>query len=297
LGQRPIALGVAGDSGVGKSTFSNSLASLFGENSTIEISGDDYHNWDRSSPMWAKQTHLDPRSNQLFEMVRDFRKLLNGYKVYAREYNHNTGTFMPRRMRKSSDVILINGLHAIYSKQMSEELDVGIFIKMEENLQNSLRIKRDMEKRGRNKKNIEEMISKRRPDYKKFIEPQAEKADIVFELMPINPGLINVNLNNLNLKLRALIRNGIYYQELVKILIGVCGLQVNIESINEKGEVLIELSGDVESEDIKLAAHLLLPEMDELLGYRKVFSNGVVGIMQIITLMEIDESLKRRKNN
>ena len=37
--------------------------------------------------------------------------------------------------------------------------------------------------------------------------------------------------------------------------------------------------------------------MDELLGYRKVFSNGVVGIMQIITLMEIDESLKRRKNN
>ena len=76
-----------------------------------------------------------------------------------------------------------------------------------------------------------------------------------------------------------------------------CGLHVNIESIDEKGKVVIEISGDVDSEDTKLAVHVLLPHMEELLGYGNKFGSGTLGIMQIITLMEIDEALKRRKKN
>ena len=49
LGNRPLVLGIGGDSGVGKSTFSKGLATIFGERSLVEVSGDDYHNWDRSN--------------------------------------------------------------------------------------------------------------------------------------------------------------------------------------------------------------------------------------------------------
>ena len=139
------------------------------------------------------------------------------------------------------------------------------------------------------------MVSRRQPDYKRFIQPQAERADVVFSLIPVNPDLINKKIEDLNLKVRALIRNGIYYDELVRILIGVCGLHVNIESIDEKGEVVIEVSGDVASEDTKLAIHILLPHMEELLGFGAKFGTGILGVMQIITLMEINEALKRRK--
>ena len=52
LSKKPLVLGIAGDSGVGKSSFSRALASVFGERSLVEVSGDDYHNWDRSSPVW-----------------------------------------------------------------------------------------------------------------------------------------------------------------------------------------------------------------------------------------------------
>ena len=42
---------------------------------------------------------------------------------------------------------------------------------------------------------------------------------------------------------RVTIKNGVYYQELVRVLIGVCALQVNIESIDDRGEVILEISG------------------------------------------------------
>ena len=98
-----------------------------------------------------------------------------------------------------------------------------------------------------------------------------------------------------NIKLRVCIRNGIYYQELVRVLIGVCGLQVNIDSVDERGEVVLEISGDVVSEDIRLAVNMLVPHMDELLDFSAEFTEGIYGIMQIITVMEIDEALKRRR--
>ncbi len=202
---------------------------------------------------------------------------------------------MPRKIRKSSDIIIVNGLHALYSKQLKEELDVSIFLEMDKNLQIYLKIKRDVEERGRDKENVKKIIEIREPDYKKFIQPQSKSANLVFNLLPVNPELSKNIQKEINLKLRVLIRNGIYYDELVRVLIGVCGLEVNLESIDENGQVVIDISGDVKKEDIKLATHLLLPQLDELIGYQTEFGDGITGIMQIITLMEIDEALKRRK--
>jgi hypothetical protein len=101
---------------------------------------------------------------------------------------------------------------------------------------------------------------------------------------------------NSNIKLRARIKNGIYYQELVRVLIGVCGLHVNIDSVDERGEVILEISGDVASEDIGLAIHMLVPHLEELLDFSTKFSDGIKGIMQIITVIEIDEALKGRRS-
>ena len=118
----------------------------------------------------------------------------------------------------------------------------------------------------------------------------------IFTLLPINLELLERGRAiGSNLKVRACIRNGIYYHELVRVLIGICGLQVNIDSIDEKGEVILEISGDVASEDVSLAINILVPHMKELFDFNAEFSGGVQGIMQIITLMEIDEALKRRR--
>ena len=296
LGNRPVSIGIAGDSGVGKSTFSKGLSSIFGKSSIAEVAGDDYHNWDRASPMWKTITHLNPKGNKLFQLVKDVRSLMNGSPVVARSYNHTTGKFSPNQIRASKDVILVEGLHTLYPRQLIEELDVRIFIEMNESLKLYFRVNRDVKERGQSEKQVLDAIEKRKSDSQKYIKPQALRADVIFSLVPNNPELLeNSNSLSPNLKLNVSIKNGIYYDELVKVLIGICGLQVNIASIDENGEVIIEISGDIMAEDVELAVHMLIPNMEELFNFNAKFAIGMHGIMQIITLMELDEALKRRR--
>ena len=240
LGNKPLVLGIAGDSGVGKTTFSKGLANVFGERSLAEVSGDDYHNWERSSPMWKTLTHLDPKANRLFELVRDVQSLMDGEVVKARQYDHVSGRFLPQEIRKTKDVILVEGLHTLYPKQLLQEFDVSFFIEMEESLRLFFRIKRDTEERGYSKEVVLSEVEKRKADSEKYIKPQSARADVVFTLLPINLELFEQDqVIDSNIKLRVCLRNGIYYQELVRILIGVCGLQVNIDSVDERGEVVL----------------------------------------------------------
>ena len=296
LGFRPLTLGIAGDSGAGKSTFSRSLALIFGDKSVAEVSGDDYHNWDRLSPMWQSFTHLDPKSNRLFQMVKDVRSLIDGKVVHARSYDHKTGRFQPARIKKSRNVILVEGLHALYPKQLLEEMDVRIFIEMDNSLRLFLRTNRDIKDRGHNEKSVKIDSDRRMLDSKRYIEPQSERADVVFSLLPINSELLmQFEPIEANIKIRARIKDGIYYHDLIRVLIGVCGLQVNIESTNEIGEVTLEIAGDIMAEDVALSINMLVPHIDEMLDLNAKFSGGFQGVMQIITIMEIDGALKRRR--
>jgi len=298
LGNRPLVLGIGGDSGVGKSTFSKGLATIFGERSLVEVSGDDYHNWDRSSPMWKTLTHLNPKANRLFDLVRDVRNLLDGNEVRARQYDHKTGLFKPKKIISSKNVILVEGLHTFYPQQLSEELDARFFLDMDESLRVFLRVRRDIKERGGDESKVIKDLDRRKDDSDKYIKPQSKKADVIFKILPINYELLNnSNLIELNTKLKVTIKNGVYYQELVRVLIGVCALQVNVESIDERGEVILEISGDVASDDVELAINMLAPHIEELLNFGAEFSSGSKGIMQIITIMEVDEALKRRKTS
>lgn len=62
---RVVLIGVAGDSGCGKSTFLRRLTDLFGEEFMTVICLDDYHSLDRQGRKAAGVTALDPRANNL----------------------------------------------------------------------------------------------------------------------------------------------------------------------------------------------------------------------------------------
>ena len=291
LGFQPLSIGIAGDSQVGKNAFSKSLTFIFGERSTVKVAGEDYYNWNSSSSMWNTITSLNPKATKLFELVKDVRRLINGGVIQAKNYDYATGHSSLNKSKKSKDVILVTGLHTLYPRQLFEELDVRIFIEIEELLKPYM-CKRHNYKEER----VFGEVGQRKLDFEKYVKPQALRADVVFKLLPVNMELIRQGgVAESNIKVRVSIRNGIYYRELVRVLIGVCGLQVNVDSINEKGEVVIEVSGDIVSEDVKLAVNMLVPHMEELFDFSSEFENGFQGVMQIITLMEIDESLNRRR--
>ena len=167
---------------------------------------------------------------------------------------------------------------------------------MDESLRVFFRTRRDLHERGHKFDKVLKEIEKRQEDSKKYIQPQAKRADIIFKLLPINQSLFDEEkVIDSNIKLRVSIRNGVYYHELVRVLIGVCGLQVNLDSVDERGEVILEISGELEPDDVGLAINTLVPHINELMDLNPNFSEGIIGIMQIVTSIEIDEALKRRK--
>lgn len=294
LSRKPITLGIAGDSGSGKDTLVAAIADLFGTECVSNISGDDYHKWDRKAPMWKALTHLDPRANNLQSFAQDVLALMDGKSVVYRHYDHDTGKFTRAKKMKKNNVIIASGLHALFIPQLKEKLDVGIYLDMDEDLRKHLKIKRDVENRGKNMNEVLKSIAKREPDSNRFVKPQIESADIVFSIIPRDKSNIDDSLNNNGLKLEVLIKRGMYYEDLITKLIGLCGMHVDFNLEDASGAVKLIIEGEVTSEDIEVTAKDIVSDLEELVSSKPMFYDGMLGVMQLITLSQIYDTLKSR---
>jgi len=274
LGKKPLVIGISGGIGSGKNSFAKALVDLFGENKVMKLLGEDYSNWDKSSPMWKTITRYDPRSSRHFTMISDLRKILNGEWIKRRTLNQETGRFSIEEVQKGHQVILISGLHALYSKQLVDMQDVGFFLNSEDGCKEHILDQEDMEK---------------------YIHPQATQANVVYKLSPINSEIDSSELNDSRLRLNIKIQNGAYYQELMRVLIGVCGLQVGVDELDEYGNVELTVQGEIQSEDIRFASIMVIPHLSEFINQEEGFCDGMLGVMQLVALMEIDEILKIRR--
>ncbi|MFM8007046.1 MAG: phosphoribulokinase, partial [Dolichospermum sp.] len=89
--ERVVLIGVAGDSGCGKSTFLRRLIDLFGEEFMTVICLDDYHCLDRKQRKETGITALDPRANNFDLMYEQIKALKEGQTINKPIYNHETG--------------------------------------------------------------------------------------------------------------------------------------------------------------------------------------------------------------
>ena len=168
---------------------------------------------------------------------------------------------------------------------------------MDEKLRVSFKIKRDLD-RGRSSDYTLNEVKKREKDSEKYIQPQSKRADVIFNILPVNSDDIdNKSSDEIKLKLRVIIKSCPYYNELIRVLTGVCNLHVNLNNINDIGGVEMEIQGEIERGDIRLATQMIATHIDELIDMKEGFSNGVLGIMELIALAEINYDLtaKRRR--
>ena len=296
LSRKPFVIGVAGDSGAGKDTFSKAIAGLFGAHSVAAISGDDYHLWDRHQPMWQVMTHINPAANDLESFAKNLISLTDGRSIKACHYDHGSGKMSRPFTVNSNDIIIASGLHALYLPILRECYDLSIYLDIDEKLRAYFKIQRDINRRGYTIERVLDTLAKRKPDSEKFIHPQAAFADLIFSLRPIHASaLINANENNLlRLKLVVKSRHGFNEISLKRILIGVCGLHVDMSTNNNATEVEISIEGETSAEDIQMAAQLICPQIFEFLDLQPQWQNGVLGLMQLVTLSHINQALTRR---
>jgi uridine kinase len=296
LGRRPLGIGISGDSGTGKSTLALALAGIFGDRSVVHVTGDDYHLWEREAPMWKALTHLNPRANDLLRFTADVVALFEGETVSGRRYDHASGRFSLPEPLAANDVVIVAGLHTLYSPELVARLDIGIFLEVDEGLRRHWKLARDTGRRGQTADEVSAAIERRRPDAERYIEPQARDADIVFRLAPINPELLESPepLAESQLRLEAVLRHGVSYEALVRTLIGVCGLRLDVDLMEEGTMVRLMVEGEVVADDVRLAAGILIPHLDELLDRAPAWRPHMLGIMQLISLVQIDQALRMR---
>lgn len=296
LSRKPFVVGVAGDSGAGKDTFADAIAGLFGEHSVVKLSGDDYHLWDRQKPMWQVMTHLNPMANDLEGFCNDLVSLTDGKGVTSRHYDHQTGRMSKPFQIESNDFIITSGLHALYLPILRERYNLKIYLEIDEGLRRHFKLKRDVQQRGHTVERVLGSFEKREPDSERFIRPQSNHADLILSLQPIHSRMLEGldDKHPLRLKLVVETKNGFNELSIRRVLVGVCGLHVDIEIGNDSADVKMTIEGEVSAADVAMAANILCPRVLEFLDISPKWQDGMLGLMQLITLSHISQALTKR---
>jgi phosphoribulokinase len=204
---RVVLIGVAGDSGCGKSTFLRRLTDLFGEEFMTVICLDDYHSLDRKQRKEQKVTALNPKANNFDLMAEQIKALKNGQAINKPIYNHETGELDPPERIEPNKVVVIEGLHPMYDERVRSLLDFSVYLDISDQVKINWKIQRDMAERGHRYEDILASINARRPDFEAYIEPQKEHADVVIQILPTQ--LIKDDKESKLLRVRLVQKEGV----------------------------------------------------------------------------------------
>ncbi|MCQ8893144.1 MAG: phosphoribulokinase [Methanolinea sp.] len=169
-------IGVAGDSGSGKTTFTSTLRHLIGEEVVATITLDDYHIYSREERKERGITPLSPSANDIARLEDDISRLKKFLPVEKRVYDHQTGRitgpfpFTPRK------VLVIEGLHALFTEKLRQLCDFSLFVDPDPDVRREWKIKRDTATRGYTEQEVRAEMEQRARDYRAYIEPQKESA-------------------------------------------------------------------------------------------------------------------------
>lgn len=195
-----FVIGISGPSGVGKTTISYLLSYLFNSDDVLILSGDDLHKWERNDPNWNTYTHFNPDANNLNIGLEHLLNLKNGNSILRKKYNHDTGLFDNEIEIKSKPIIIYEGLHSLYDKNICDLLDLKIFVDTDESLTKEWKIKRDTLSRGYSSGDVIKIMDRRKEDAIKYINPQKKNADVIIKFNKLKKIKLTYKIkNNLNL--------------------------------------------------------------------------------------------------
>jgi phosphoribulokinase len=204
---RVVLIGVAGDSGCGKSTFLRRLADLFGEEFMTVICLDDYHCLDRKQRKEVGVTALNPKANNFDLMYEQINALKNGQEIMKPIYNHETGMIDPPERITPTPILVIEGLHPMYDERVRSLLDFSVYLDIDDEVKIAWKIQRDMAERGHTYDDVLAQINSRRPDFNAYIDPQKAHADAVIQVLPTK--LIKDDTERKVLRVRLVQKDGV----------------------------------------------------------------------------------------
>jgi phosphoribulokinase len=178
-GDRPVMLGLAGDSASGKSTLSRGIEYILGVERVGRVCTDDYHRYDRRTRAELGITPLAPEANQMDLMAEQLHVLAAGGAVRKPTYDHHGGSFGPEEVVEPGEVVIVEGLLPIADRRTRDAIDVAVYLEPDELLRRRWKLERDVFERGYSPQQVVDEINRRETDAAEYVRPQRDFADLI----------------------------------------------------------------------------------------------------------------------
>lgn len=178
-----IIIGIGGGTGSGKTTVVRKIVESLPDGCVAVIPQDSYYN-DQSHLALdvRKRTNFDhPDAFEWPLLAHHIDLLRHGYAIEQPTYSYITCTRLSETIHvEPKDVIIVEGIMALYDKTLRDLMDLRIFVDAEPDERLLRVIQRDIAERGHP---LDMLIGKYRnilkPMHDEFIEPTKQYADII----------------------------------------------------------------------------------------------------------------------
>ncbi|WP_373547456.1 phosphoribulokinase [Chamaesiphon sp.] len=279
MSDRPIILGIVGDSAAGKTTLTRGIAQILGAENVTVIGTDDYHRYDRIQRAELSITALHPDCNYLDIMQQHLALLRNGQPILKPIYSHTTGTFDAPQYVKPNKFVIVEGLLGYSTPGVRDCYDVKVYLAPPESLRTIWKIQRDTLKRGYTQAQVVTELQKREPDSAQFIRPQRQWADLVVSFYPSSH---ESDLSNSLLNVRLVLRPTISHPDLSAVLVSDDGdlppaIRLNLDRDMGKPVDVLEVDSHATYENIRRLEQIICADMPDLLQVCDRDANPTLG--------------------
>lgn len=181
---KPIIIGIAGGSASGKTSIAEILRDDFKKTNSVKIiKEDDYYKDQTHLTMEerAKTNYDHPFAFDFDLMYKQLKQLMNGESIEKPTYDytcHNRSSIIEKI--SPSDVIILEGLFALYNPEIRALEDIKIFVDTDADIRFIRRLRRDIEVRNRTMDSVmEQYLNTVKPMHDQFIEPTKKYAHVI----------------------------------------------------------------------------------------------------------------------
>lgn len=287
---RPVILGIVGDSAAGKTTLTAGIAAILGRDRVATICTDDYHKYDRRERAERKISALHPDCNYIDIMEQHLRLLRQGQPILKPVYDHSTGSLVRPEHISRRPYIIVEGLLGYHTRAMRECYDVKVYLEPDENLRVRWKIQRDTSKRGYTREQVLKQIEERVQYVRDYIKPQRTFADIVINFYPPEG---HEEETGARLNVRHIMRPTLPHPDLTPIIDSTPNGGIRLELVRDidgKPVDVLEIMGDISESKAKRVEDLLwslIPEASYLRQNVGTYEGGGQTISHPLALTQL----------